>query len=255
MSGPATAADTAAAGPPETATQPAPAPREAASAGRWPQQCELCRGWNRQPICADCLARFAAPRLRCPRCALASPLAQVCGACLQRPPLFDAALTAVDYAFPWDGLIARFKFQQQPELARALAERMLPAGRGAPRPDLLLPMPLGEQRLRERGYNQAWELARVLGRCLQLPVAAHLLRRWRDTPHQVGLSREERVANLRDGLWVATEAGLSVRDCHVAVVDDVMTTGASADAAARALHLAGAAHVSVWVVARTPAPA
>jgi len=135
-------------------------------------------------------------------------------------------------------------------LSRLLAESVPAPLASATR--LLIPMPLSTARLRERGYNQAWELARRLGP--QLGIEAHpgLLQRWRDTPHQVGLSRQAREANLRDALWVDPLHTQRIRGRQVALIDDVMTTGASADAAAHALRQAGATQVQVWVVARTP---
>ena len=180
----------------------------------------------------------------------------MCGQCLRRPPSFDAAAAAVDYAFPWDGLLARFKFHAQPELGIVLAQRMIAAiaGLSLPRATLVLPVPLGRDRLRERGYNQAWELARRIGHQLDLPARVDGLARGHTTTHQVGLSRAEREANLRHSLWVEPAAATAIAHQHVALVDDVMTTGATADAAASALRRAGAAHVQVWVLARTPEP-
>ena len=208
-------------------------------------------------LCHDCVARFKPAVLRCPRCALKVASDGPCGACLREPPAFDQALTAVDFGFPWDGLITRFKFHQQPELARGLGGLLADSIRYAPaplEPTLALPMPLSAQRLRERGFNQAWELARQLGRALDIEASPHVLGRLRDTPHQVGLSRTQRQANLNDALWVDPAQGARIQGRCVALVDDVMTTGASANAAAHALRLAGAAQVVVWVVARTPRP-
>lgn len=195
--------------------------------------------------------------MRCPGCALPSPTPGRCGACLHTPPCFDGAVAAVDYGFPWDGLISRFKYHQQVELTRGLAGLLASAlrrGSPEPAPDVLLPMPLGPQRLRERGFNQAWELARRLGCDLGIAATPEVLRRLRDTPHQVGLGRAQRESNLRDALWVAPEHAPTLRGQCVALIDDVMTTGASASAAAHALKAAGAAQVLVWVVARTPRP-
>lgn len=220
----------------------------------WPRQCELCRDWGGESVCPTCVARFAAPRPRCPRCALPSDAARTCGACLHEPPEFDSAWAVADYGFPWDRLITQFKFQQQPELARTLAAllvRSLPTS-AREQVNLLVPMPLSDARLRERGYNQAWELARHLSAPLQIEARADLLLRLRDTQHQVGLHRAEREANLRNALWVDARLAAQVQGRHVALVDDVVTTGASANAAAHALRQAGAATVTVWMLARTP---
>jgi ComF family protein len=223
---------------------------------RWPRQCEICRQWSRSALCAACLQRHAAPRPRCPRCAIATPAAQVCGECLRAPPPFERCLAAVDYGFPWDHLLSAFKFNDRPELAAALVDLIERAlDRAAPwRADLLLPVPLSEARLRERGYNQAWELARRLAARRGLASRSRWLGRLRDTPHQVGLSRQERQRNLRDAIWVDPGAADRLAGRHVALVDDVLTTGVTAAAASQALLRAGAASVVCWVVARTPAP-
>jgi ComF family protein len=119
-------------------------------------------------------------------------------------------------------------------------------------PALLLPMPLSPARLRERGYNQAWELARRLGAALQVPADAGLLLRLKDTPHQTSLAVANRAANVRGAFAVEPLRRTELQGRDVTLVDDVLTTGASAAEATRALLQAGAARVQVWVVARTP---
>jgi ComF family protein len=176
--------------------------------------------------------------------------------CIRTPPPHTRTVAAVDYGFPWAGMIGRFKFNGQPELARALAPLLADAvvAAGAAPVSLLLPVPLSNGRLAERGYNQAWELARRLARPIGLPPRDDLLLRVRDTPHQVGLSRAQRLRNLRDAFWVPPPAQAQLQGRAVAVVDDVMTTGVTAAAASLALLAAGAASVQLWVLARTPAP-
>jgi len=209
-------------------------------------------------MCRHCQARFADAAVpRCPQCALPSPDAQHCGACLRDPPPFSHCCTLADYAFPWDRLIGRFKFRQQPELAGLLADALATAMQrqpARPQPHWVLPVPLSPNRLAERGYNQAWELARRLADRQGLRARAGWLQRLRDTPHQVGLSRQARAANLHGAMWVPPEGRRGVAGCELALVDDVMTTGVTATAATRALLAAGAAGVQVWVLARTPAP-
>ncbi len=227
--------------------------------GHLPRPCVLCSQWDTAGFCSDCRQRFiAAPPARCPRCALPSPGRNTCGACLRAPPPFSHCTTLADYGFPWDRLITRFKFRQQPELAQLLADALADAIRQQPpphRPHWVLPVPLSPTRLAERGYNQAWELARRLAARQGLQAQAGWLQRLRDTPHQVGLSRRARAANLHDAMWVPPEGQRAVAGCQLALVDDVMTTGVTASAATRALLAAGAADVQVWVLARTPAPA
>jgi len=222
---------------------------------RWPSQCAVCRDWAASRVCERCIARFAPRVARCRRCALPSP-APLCGECLRTPPPFEATFTAVDYQFPWDGLIARWKFHQALDLAPLFAALLEQALRGAdsPLPALVIPVPLGRDRLRERGYNQAWELARRVGRRLRCDSNAHLLLRSVDTPHQLSLPRNRRAANVRGSFVLDVRQAVRLRGCSIALVDDVMTTGATAAEAARTLLDGGAASVQLWVAARTPAP-
>ena len=228
---------------------------------RWrglPRPCALCGQWDRADLCAGCQQRFADDQpARCPQCALPAASGQRCGACVGTPPPFHHTVAVADYRFPWDRLIARFKFQQQPELATLLAGVLAAAVQrqpGLPAASLELPEPLSPARLAERGYNQAWELARRVAAHRRLHAHADCLLRLRDTPHQVGLDRRARAANLRDAMWVPPEGQHRVAGQQIALVDDVMTTGGTAAAATGALLAAGAAGVQVWVVARTPAP-
>ena len=233
--------------------------RAFAALPRLPSQCAVCHGWGCGRICAACVERHAGARHRCGRCAIDVPAAAapVCGVCLKTPPPFEHAVAAVDYAHPWDGLIAQFKFHAALDLAPALAERLVTAVRqgAAPRPDLVVPAPLAAGRSRERGYNQAWELARRAARALGLPADAHLLRRVRDTPHQIALPIDRRAANVRGAYAIDVRRAPRLAGRRVAVVDDVMTTGATVREAAAQLLRAGAASVQVWVLARTPAGA
>jgi ComF family protein len=230
----------------------------------WPGLCEVCRRWTSGAWCRECESRFAAPVARCGRCALAvAPAAagSPCGECLRDPPPFALAVCAFDYRFPWDRLIAAFKFDARVGLARPLAASLADAvastraqAASPPWPALVLPVPLGPARLRERGYNQAWELARRDARRLALPARADVLVRLGDAPRQTGLARSERLRNLRDAFGVDPKARPLVAGLAVALVDDVVTTGATARAASAALLAAGAARVELWALARTPDP-
>jgi ComF family protein len=179
---------------------------------------------------------------------------EVCGACLKAPPPWQGALSACDYAYPWDGLLQSFKFHEALDLAPAFAHLLQRTvlARGRCEVDVLLPVPLSAQRLRERGYNQAAVLAAALGRGLQRPMQPRWLLRLTDTPHQLALPRAERMANVHGAFAVEPLALPQLVGRHVALVDDVMTTGATAAEIARVLLRAGAATVEVWVVARTP---
>lgn len=186
------------------------------------------------------------------------PGVSLCGACITAPPSFDAACTGVSYTHPWSALIARHKFRDGLELTMALLAPLQSAleRRGAAPPDLLLPVPLSAERLRARGYNQAWEAARRLGPALGVRVDATLLLRVQDTPHQLDLPPEQRVANVRGVFAVEPLRRHEVRARHIAVLDDVMTTGATLGEISRVLKQAGANRVEAWSLARTPrAPA
>ncbi|WP_298927996.1 ComF family protein [uncultured Ramlibacter sp.] len=220
-----------------------------------PAQCEICRAWPAQPLCEACVARFAQPQPRCRRCALPVPAGtQECGQCLRAPPPLDACHAAVSYAYPWSALIGRYKFHGQPGWADSFATLLRSTPWVEPaleRAALVLPMPLSQQRLAQRGFNQALELARRLapGR-----TDAGLLLRVRDTPPQVALDRKARLANMRGAFALEPLRAAQVRGQAVALVDDVMTSGASLFAAAAVLQAAGAASVTALVVARTDAP-
>lgn len=170
-----------------------------------------------------------------------------CGACLQHPPYFDATHALLDYRFPVNAVLQRYKYSGLLAVAELLGGELARALRDRPRPDCLIAMPLHSSRLRERGFNQALEIARVVARELDIRLEAHLCARTRATPPQTGLTLTERKRNLR-GVF-ACRVDLSGQ--RVALLDDVMTTGASLDALARAVREAGAAQVECWVVART----
>jgi ComF family protein len=224
---------------------------------RLPSLCAVCGAFGTQRVCRDCTALFAQPAHRCIRCALrVPPGATLCGSCLRTPPTQSHTVAAVDYAAPWDGLVTRFKFHAALDLAAPLAARLAQAvaEAGQPPVDLVVPAPLAQGRLAERGFNQAWELARRVARQRGCAADAHTLLRIRDTAHQLALPVEARAANVRAAFLVDPLRRDRVRGRCVAVVDDVLTTGATLDAMARALRDAGTADVHAWVFARTPAP-
>ena len=205
--------------------------------------CFVCRGAASQLLCEACEAEL--PRLQpalCPRCALPSPRAEPCGRCLADPPHYDATVAVLEYAFAADALVHALKFRGElalaPLLGGLLSEKI------ASGVDFIVPVPLSRQRLKQRGYNQAAEIARQIGRGKLLVSACE---RSRDTAPQLDLPFEERQRNVK-GCFVSREA---FQGAVVAVVDDVMTTGATLDEMAKTLKRAGAARVVNWVVART----
>ncbi len=234
--------------------------------GWLPTNCRVCRSWGTGVLCEPCASRFCRTKPRCGRCGLglaeevnagveASTAGTVCATCLREPPAWRAAVCAEDYAFPWNALIGDFKFRSDVALGTLLAERLVVALSQAPdgtEVDLVLPVPLSAQRLQQRGFNQAWELARRLARRFGLQAEAHLLQRPVDTAHQVELSLQDRALNLQGAFMVDPQARSDLVGRRLALVDDVMTTGATFRAATRALLQAGAGSVDVWAVARTP---
>jgi len=173
-----------------------------------------------------------------------------CGECLANPPAYDDVLSAFDYRFPIDRLVGRFKFSADLAAGGYLGQALAVRATHAPRPDLLLASPASAQRLQERGFNPALVLARAVGRELGIPVHARALAKIRHTPPQAGLDRADRRRNLRGAFAVRGQ----IDGLHVAVVDDVMTTGSTLSAIAQVLREAGASRVSGWVAARTPEP-
>jgi ComF family protein len=218
-----------------------------------PQRCELCAGASGSELLCDGCTR-SLPRLgpACPVCALPTPSGAICGHCLAHPPPFDATLAAFAYAFPVDRLMHAFKYHGRVALAEwgAAAIRAQHAARASALPQRLIALPLSRERQRERGYNQAHEIARVLGRELSIPLVRDGVRRDRVAPPQAALPWSERARNVRG----AFACELDLRGSAVAVVDDVMTTGASLAEFARTLKRAGATRVENWVVARTLPP-
>ena len=216
---------------------------------------EPCAG---PPLCAACEAELPWLDGQCALCAVPLPTrGLVCGACLQRPPSFDQVSAPWRFAFPVDALITRFKHQARWPYGRLLGERLAHHLRhafveGLAQPELLLPVPLARRRLRQRGFNQAQMLAGWLGHELGIAVDGRLLQRVLETPPQQQLDAATRRRNLRQAFAIATGADVTGR--HLALVDDVLTTGATAEALARLLKRAGAARVDVYCLARTPRP-
>lgn len=185
------------------------------------------------------------PNKRCPICALPTPSGETCGHCLKEAPAFCRTQSLFSYGFPVDRLIQQLKYKEQLELAPMLGA-LLAQHLDNALPDLWLPMPLHPNRLKERGFNQAVEIARELAAKTGVPMQASWAKRERDTPPQAGLKREARRKNMRG----AFRCNSKVAGLHVGIVDDVMTTGSTLDALAAALKSAGANEVSCFVVAR-----
>ncbi|WP_313665351.1 ComF family protein [Stutzerimonas kunmingensis] len=223
------------------------------------QRCLLCdEPCDGHPLCGPCEAELPWLDGRCATCAVPLPThGLVCGECQKRPPSYDHVEVPWRFAFPVDALITRFKHQARWPFGRLLGERLglhlqHAFTDGLPQPDLLVPVPLARRRLRQRGFNQAQMLAQWLGGALTLPVDEHLLERVVDTPPQQQLDAATRRRNLRQAFCLAP--GTDIKGRHLALIDDVLTTGATAEALARLLKRAGAVRVDVYCLARTPKP-
>jgi ComF family protein len=213
--------------------------------------CPLC-GAPTATICSACRAMLPVNDRHCGRCALPLPAGMadgaLCAGCQRSPPDFDATVAPLRYVSPVDNLVGRLKYRHELALGRDLGDLLHAAlDPTAAWPTLLVPIPSSARRLRERGFNPAAELARQVARRSGIPWATDRLLRVRQDKAQQGLGRRARLRNLRGGF-----AGRGRVPAHVALVDDVMTTGATASEASRQLRLMGARRVEVWVVARTP---
>lgn len=219
----------------------------------WPSRCLACEadGEDGLDLCAACVAALPWNASACGRCAQPLPQpAEACGACLStRTSALTEVHAACLYAPPLDRLLLRFKFHGDLAAGRLLAQLMAQAFADRPRPAALLPVPLHRSRLRQRGYDQALELARPLAHSLDLPLLDSLLTRRHDTAPQSRLDAAARKRNLKDAFQVQASPLLPL---HVTLIDDVMTTGATLQAAALALRRAGVARVDAWVCARVP---
>lgn len=234
-----------------------------------PSQCMVCRAWGTGRVCSACTSRFSRPVARCSTCALplAGDAAQ-CGECLLHPSALDACIAVVDYGYPWDGLLAQLKFNghshsggagPNASVARAIADTMRPLAAvqtALQRADFVVPIPMSTERLRQRGFNQALEIAKHVlgsGAVARAKLRPQMLLRTRDTQSQVGLPRAERLRNMRHAFAVEPVLASQIQGARLVLVDDVTTTTATLCAAALALRAAGAAQVVGLVFARTPA--
>lgn len=216
------------------------------------QSCVLCDQSTLDTVCEPCKLSLSTSTHACPVCAAPSHQ-QICGACLRDQPHFDASIAAFIYQYPLDRLVQAFKFGANFTLvdffADALAAKILLHINTLPPPTRIIALPLANKRLATRGFNQSALLADALARRLTLKVAHHGLRRIRETPPQTGLSKALRLKNIKG----AFECVSDFSGQHIAVVDDVMTTGATLSEAAKVLKQAGAASVSAWIIARAVA--
>ena len=222
-----------------------------------PRHCILC-GLPSGPknLCLPCRDDLPRNTGACLQCALPTPGdgGQICGSCLARPPPWDYAIAGLHYGFPVDRLVCRFKFNRNLACGAVLADELLLSVEEQCKalPDLIVPVPLHRTRQFQRNFNQADILARVIGNGIDVPVNSLFLKRRHRTRAQSGLDAKARRKNTRGAFSLGRTARRHDVQ-HVALVDDVMTTGATLSECSRLLKKAGVTTVSAWVAARAPA--
>lgn len=213
------------------------------------QPCMLCGGMSRNGLwcetCDTALPYFSTPH--CPVCALPTPTGEVCGHCVTQPPVFNRTTAVFGYTFPLDKLIQAMKYGEQLALAHGFAKKLAQQISKEELPDYVIPMPLHPAKLRVRGFNQSLLIAATISRNLNLKLLVNECQRVRDTPPQSALPWKERNKNVRD----AFRCDRDLTGKRVALVDDVLTSGASLNALAEAVSKKGAIQIDTWVVART----
>ena len=213
------------------------------------QPCVLCGSMSRNGLwceaCEQALPYLTGPL--CQACALPIPDGELCGQCLSHPPKFGRSTAVFAYTFPVNKLVQSLKYGDQLALAGALAKQLANKIDRENLPDCIIAMPLHPNKLRHRGYNQALLLAKKLARELGIELLTHACHRVRDTPSQSTLPWKERGKNMRN----AFVCNVDLSGKKVALVDDVLTSGASLNALALAVKKKGATDIQTWVVART----
>ena len=213
----------------------------------FPTNCLLCLADCESDLCRAC--RESLPQLpseHCPLCLLPTKDSCICGNCLKHPPVWTHALAALQYVFPIDAMIHSLKYQGNLAVAPILANLLLAKMNHCPLPDVIIPVPLHPTKLQERGFNQALEISRHISRQINVPLLPHACVRTKDTFSQTELSWKKRLTNMRN----AFECTTSLAHKHVALLDDVMTSGATLNELAKVVCKQGATGVSVWVIAR-----
>lgn len=213
----------------------------------FPIPCLLCGlATDDQALCESCIAELPVIQQCCIRCAIPLANAQICGQCLKKPPIQDISLSLYRYEQAIPRMMSALKYHRQIQLAEMCAHEFISYHTLASLPDVLLPIPLHPSRLRQRGYNQSLLFADTLAKLLKIPCRPELLKRIKKTATQTQLNAKQRHKNMRQ----AFEYSSSFVPQHVAIIDDVMTSGATTHEAARVLKRAGVETIEVWTIAR-----
>ncbi|SFJ74319.1 ComF family protein [Methylophaga sulfidovorans] len=213
----------------------------------FPIPCLLCGlATDDQALCESCIAELPVIQQCCIRCAIPLANAQICGQCLKKPPIQDISLSLYRYEQAIPRMMSALKYHRQIQLAEMCAQEFISYHTLATLPDVLLPIPLHPSRLRQRGYNQSLLFADSLAKLLKIPCRPELLKRIKKTATQTQLNAKQRHKNMRQ----AFEYSSSFVPQHVAIIDDVMTSGATTHEAARVLKRVGVETIEVWTIAR-----
>jgi ComF family protein len=217
---------------------------------RLPHHCLLCSTSHHgsDAICAHCLDCFKPTLYSCSYCALPLPAGQflVCGQCIQKKPDFDKVIAPYPFEEPLRSLLHEFKYHQGLYLISFLAKLILShLPKEALKTDCLIPVPIHPQKLQQRGFNQAAELTKYLARELHLPYDLHVCKKILHTTPQAELNAEQRRSNLRHAFMTSP-----MPYQHVTIIDDLLTTGSTANALAKSLKIRDVQQVNVWCCAR-----
>lgn len=215
---------------------------------RLPAVCPLCQNthYSKHAICKDCFTQLPQLEDPCPQCAMPHSAGGLCGKCLKHPPLTERVWIAYPFIEPLRSLIHTFKYEKGLYLTSFLSQLILEAARNAPQPECLIPVPLHPKRLYERGFNQACLLTQKLSKTLKLPSDFTSCKKIKYTLPQANLKADSRKENLSASFYIHP-----LPYQHVALIDDVYTTGSTVNAITKILKTQGVRRVDVWCVART----
>jgi ComF family protein len=212
-----------------------------------PIPCRLCGAMTqKQAICQPCLDNFPSLGDVCPRCATPITGAHLCGHCLNQSPEQDLSFSLFPYLDPIKYLIADLKYHDKIFLSAFFADLMAQKLKHRSLPSLLIPIPLHPNRIRQRGYNQSFELAKALSVCLGIPTSNEYLIKIINTQSQAAIPFKARKKNIQH----AFKCIQNHVPTHIAIIDDVLTTGHTASAAAKQLRKIGATTIEIWTIAR-----
>ena len=201
-----------------------------------------------QHFCSVCASQLVCIDSACHLCGLENNNSgSICAACLYDPPRWQKIIAPLIYRGFGRDLLIQLKFGESLYLANSLVSSLIdhfqPSG---PYPEVLIPVPLHQNRLIHRGYNQAFEIADIMSRLLDIPIDTQALQRVRHTESQLGLSANQREKNILKAFRYESVLNYS----HVAVVDDIVTSGSTANEITKTLHRAGVTNVEIWGLAR-----